>query len=176
MSGTTEPLSMTEFASELNITPKYLRDVCKRKNLQITAQPDPRNKSRKLLTLEQQCRIRVELGRNITGTDIRTPEQNTGTEVFTGELMLYNPDPLPNTHALAIQQQNSAEAGAIDMMLTAQMTDLDQNLSVFCAGIEAKVHQQVSRAFANGVSSGLNQSNSTVSTVGKLQALGSGGD
>jgi hypothetical protein len=75
---------MTEFASELNITPKYLRDVCKRENLQITAQPDPRNKSRKLLTREQQCRIRVELGRNDTGTNTETPEQNTGTANSSG--------------------------------------------------------------------------------------------
>ena len=166
---------MTEFASELKITPKYLRDVCKRKNLQITAQPDPHNKSRKLLTLEQQCRIRVELGRNSTGTNAETSEQNTETEVFTGELMLYSPEPLPMANALAMQQQNGAESEAIGVMLAAQMTDLDRNLSVFCAGLEAKVHQQVSRAFANGVSSGINQSNSQVSTVGKPQPVGAGG-
>jgi hypothetical protein len=59
-------ISYTKFATELGIDPSYLRRVLKR--LGIEGHQDPTNKSRKLLTADQQQRTRDALKRDNTGT------------------------------------------------------------------------------------------------------------
>lgn len=163
--------SYTNFAAELNIDPSYLRRVLKRLN--ITGHSDPSHRSRKLLTPEQQRQIRSALNRNNTGT---TPGQDTGTpDIYDGELVLYSPEPISMDRSAALHRQNEAESAEIEAGLASQMAGFDQTLSVFCSGIEAAVHQQVSRAVANGVSSALNQGTAQVGTLGKPQPVGAGG-
>lgn len=164
-------LSMSEFAAQLNITPKYLRDVCKRPSLQIAAQQDPRNKSRKLLTPEQQRLIRSELGRNTA------PEHRTGTPepIYTGELILMDCEPAPLDGALMRRRQTDRELEQISQAIGNQMHGLDSGLDAFCANIETTVEQKVIRAGANGISRGLNALNQQVSNAGKPQPVGVGG-
>jgi hypothetical protein len=68
-------ISYTNFATELGIDPSYLRRVLKR--LGIEGHQDPTNKSRKLLTADQQQRTRDALKRDNTGTP-GTGHRDTG--------------------------------------------------------------------------------------------------
>jgi hypothetical protein len=153
-------ISYTNFATELGIDPSYLRRVLKR--LDIEGHQDPTNKSRKLLTADQQRRTRDALKRDNTGT----PGQNTGTpEIYTGELVLHDINPMPADHSIALHQQNDREGVAVGAALARQLAGFDRNLDVLCSSIQANVHQRVSRAVANGISSGLNQGNAQVDHV-----------
>jgi hypothetical protein len=160
-------ISYTNFATELGIDPSYLRRVLKR--LDIEGHQDPTNKSRKLLTADQQRRTRDALKRDNTGTpdqDTGTPGQNTGTpEIYTGELVLHDINPMPADHSISLHQQNDREGVAVGAALARQLAGFDQNLDVLCSSIQANVHQRVSRAVANGISSGLSQGNAQVDHV-----------
>jgi hypothetical protein len=164
-------ISYTNFAAELDIDPSYLRRVLKR--LSIEGHQDPTNKSRKLLTADQQRRTRDTLKRDNTGTpgqNTGTPGQNTGTsevytEVYTGELVLHDINPMPADHSIALHQQNDREGVAVGAALARQLAGFDRNLDVLCSSIQANVHQRVSRAVANGISSGLSQGNAQVDHV-----------
>lgn len=166
--------SYTNFAAELDIDPSYLRRVLKKLN--INGHSDPSHKSRKLLTPAQQRQVRSALNRNNTGTTPGQAHQDTGTpDIYDGELVLYGPPPSSMDRSTALHRQNADERTEIESALTAQMTGFEQTLLASCSGLEAAVHQHVSRAVANGVSSGLNQGLSQVGTLGKPQPVGAGG-
>ncbi len=166
---------MGEFAKTLNITPAYLRKVCKRSHLQIKGYTDPHNKSRKLLSTAEQERIRAELNRNTTPQhNTATPQLGTET-VYNGELVLYNDTPRPMDAALAIREQSQAELAEIEQSLAQQFATFDRGLDALCAGIEEQVAQKVVRAGANGISRGMNTLNGQVSTVGKPPVPGATG-
>jgi len=164
-------VSYTNFAAELDIDPSYLRRVLKK--LKINGRADPEHRSRKLLTPEQQRQVRGALNRNNTGT---TPDQDTRTpDIYDGELVLYSPEPLSMDGPAALHRQNEAERVEIDHRLASQMAGFEQTLLASCSGLEAAVHNHITRAVANGVSSGMNQGLAQVGSLGKPQPVGAGG-
>ncbi len=164
-------ISYTKFAAELSIDPSYLRRVLKR--LKIDGHKDPTHRSRKLLSPEQQRQIRSALNRNNTGTGTPGQYRDTGTpDIYDGELVLYSPEPISMDRSAALHRQNEAERAEIEAGLATQMAGFEQTLLASCSGLEAAVHQHVSRAVANGVSSGMNQGLAQVGSLGKAQPAG----
>jgi hypothetical protein len=166
--------SYTNFAAELDIDPSYLRRVLKK--LKINGYSDPLHKSRKLLTPAQQRQIRSALNRNNTGTTPEQAHQDTRTpDIYDGELVLYSPEPISMDRSAALHRQNEAERSEIELRLASQMAGFEQTLLASCSGLEAAVHNHISRAVANGVSSGMNQGLAQVGSLGKPQPSGTGG-